>query len=132
MATATHPNLDVLRRLFQAMGTGDVETISRLQTDDFTLTVAGDSAISGTFRGPEAGQQFAHSMQLTNGQMEISPEHMLADDHVGVAFLVATARRPDGREIQQRLIHEVRFMDGKVSAIREWVWDQAADQKFWR
>lgn len=132
MATDEHPNVGLMRELFGAMAAGDVETIMGLQTDDFTLTVAGESAISGTFRGPEAGEHYQRSMELTEGQMEMAPEHMVADDRVGVAFLVATARRPDGRQIEQRLIHELRFSDGKVSAIREWIWDQAADERFWR
>jgi hypothetical protein len=131
MSSEDHPNVEVLRRMFDAMANGDVETLIAMQTADFALTVSGTSAVSGTFPGPQAGEQFQTSMELTHGQMRIQPQQLLANDDVGVAFIVVTAQRPDGRSIEQRLIHEVRFEDGKIAGIDEWVWDQAADAEFW-
>ena len=129
--TDPHRNVGLIERLLGAMTSGDVETIGQLQADDFTLTVAGHSTISGVFTGAEAAEQYRRSMELTAGQMQLSPQHVVADDQVGAAFLLATARRPDGREIEQRLVHEFRFADGKVASIHEWIWDQDADKTFW-
>lgn len=132
MAADRHPNVDVMRRLYEAMQNGDFETLQELHDPDFRLSVAGGSPISGEFHGlEEAGQQFEQSMQLTGGQMELEVEHLLADDQRGIALITARAERPDGREIVQDLIHQIDFSNGKVTMLREWIWDQEADKLFW-
>lgn len=50
---------------------------------------------------------------------------MLADDDVGIAIIDVSASGPDGRAIEQRLIHEWRFSAGRISSMREWIWDHA-------
>lgn len=128
----THPHLDLLRRFYTAMGSNDGETLRDLHTDDFQLTVAGDSAVSGHFRGgEEAARHAARTSELAGGQLAMHLERLLADDEVGVALFTAEVKRPDGREMTQRLLHECRFSDGRISAIREWIWDQRADREFW-
>ena len=127
-----HPNIALLRRLYAAMGEGDVATLQELHAPDFRLLVSGTSAISGGFEGVQgAGQQYAESMALTGGQMEMQLRHLIADDELGFALITARARRPDGREITQDLVHEVHLADGRVTLMREWIWDQHADQAFW-
>lgn len=128
----THPNVLLLSRFYSAMQSNDVETLTRLHTDDFQLTVAGDSAISGHFRGAEeAARHAARTKELVGGQLDMRLERLLADDEVGIALFTAEVQRPDGREMTQRLLHECRFSDGRISAIREWIWDQRADREFW-
>lgn len=129
---SSHRNVDVLRRLYDATRTGDTAALEELHTADFRLSVSGSSAVSGVFEGVEgAAGQFERSMSLTGGQLDMAVLHLLADDDLGMALLPVRGRRPDGRQAAQDLIHEVRFSGDKVSAIREWIWDQEADRAFW-
>lgn len=129
---ADHPNLALLQRTYEALGAGDAEFLESVADAGFTVEISGTSAISGTASGvEEAFSEFQRSMELTAGDMSMQPRHMLADDNVGIAIIDVTASRPDGRTIEQQLIHEWRFSDGRISGLREWVWDQAGDVEFW-
>ncbi|MDK3256463.1 hypothetical protein [Blastococcus capsensis] len=74
-----HPNVDLLRRLYAAMRSGDVATLQQLHTADFRLSISGTSAISGEFEGVRgAAEQFEQSMALTGGQLEMTVRHRMA------------------------------------------------------
>ena len=127
-----HPNARLMQESYEALQRGDVAVLESSATDAFTFDVSGTSAISGTVHSPTAAMaEFGRAMELTGGDMAMQPVHVLADDRVGIVVLEVRASRPDGRRIEQRVIHEWRFRDGRVDGIREWVWDQAADVAFW-
>jgi ketosteroid isomerase-like protein len=46
-------NLEVVRRLYSALGQGDVGTIRQLVSDDVTLIIPGSFRLAGTFKGPD-------------------------------------------------------------------------------
>lgn len=127
-----HPNLGVLKQSYEAIATGDADYLSSIAADTFTFEVSGTSAISGIWHSvDEALAEMGRAMEMTGGTMAIQPRYLLADDEIGIALLDVTASRPDGRQIEQLMIHEWDFNGGKVSGVREWIWDQAADVEFW-
>lgn len=128
----SHPNLDLLRRTYEALGAGDAEFLESVADAGFTVEVSGTSAISGTAHGvEEALREFQRSMELTGGDMSMQPRYMLADDDLGIAIIDVSASRPDGRTGEQQLIHEWHFSAGRISGMREWIWDQDGDVAFW-
>lgn len=129
---AEHPNVALIRRSYEALRAGDVAFLESTATDDFTFEVSGTSAVSGTAKSVrEAFDDFRRNMELTAGDMSMQPRHLLADEAVGLVILDVAASRPDGRRIEQRVIHEWQLSGGRVAGIREWIWDQAADVEFW-
>lgn len=127
-----HPSLTLMQASYEALGSGDTGYLQSTATPDFTFEVSGSSAISGKSNSvEEALTEMQRSAELTAGDMTMQPQYMLAGDDIGVALIHVTASRPDGRTLEQRLIHEWRYAGGKVAGIREWIWDQEADVKFW-
>ena len=49
-----HPNAAAARRSYEAWNSGDLDVIREYFTDDAVLYLAGDNAMSGTYRGRDA------------------------------------------------------------------------------
>lgn len=63
-----HANVDLVRRGYQAFGSGDMATLDALFADDVVWHVAGRSSMAGDFTGKAAVfGQFGQLMERTGG-----------------------------------------------------------------
>jgi len=122
-----HPNVGVVRRLYQAFISRDPATLVTLVGSDLTLHVPGRSAFAGTHRGPEqilsvfyrSGTLAAHSFRLELHDVVGGPDHVVGIHHI-------TGSR-DGRVLDQKSYLVCHVRDGVIVE----VWVAVADVRQW-
>jgi hypothetical protein len=109
-----HPNAANTRRGYEAWNSGDLDFIREYFTDDAVLHLAGNNAMSGTYRGRDAVMDaLARDSQGWGPHAEM--ETILAsDDHV-IAFFQVTSER-DGKTLDVVLAQAIKLdADGKAT-----------------
>ena len=93
---------------YQAFVSGDLEGAMKDMADDIEWIVAGNSTISGTYRGKDEVARFF--MTLASKSFRTEPQHFIADgDHV----VVLTRITADGQSADQADV--LTFRGGKVA-----------------
>ena len=126
----THPNAELLERLFGAFGR-DRAALAAAFADDAVWRVTGANRMTGEYRGREAILEFLRETAvLTNGTYRAELRYAVADDERAVAVYRASGER-DGRtiDIDQALFCVVR--DGRLAEITAVPFDAAAFDAFW-
>ncbi|MDP9224564.1 MAG: nuclear transport factor 2 family protein [Actinomycetota bacterium] len=119
-----HPNLDLLRRGYDAYVSGDMATINELFADDVVWHVAGRSPLAGDHTGKEQVFGFFGKLQeMSDGTSKIDVHELLASDTHGVALVTESATR-NGKHNQSNAVHVLHLRDGKVTEF----WDAHPDQ----
>ena len=109
-----HPNAVAARRSYAASNSGDLDVIREYFTDDAVLHLAGDNAMSGTYRGRDTVMDaIARASQGWGLHSEL--ETILAsDDHV-IAFVRVTSER-DGKTLDVVVAQAVKVnAEGKAT-----------------
>jgi len=109
-----HPNAVAARRSYAASNSGDLDVIREYFTDDAVLHLAGNNAMSGTYRGRDTVMDaIARASQGWGMHSEL--EALLAsDDHV-IAFVRVTSER-DGKTLDVVVAQAVKVnAEGKAT-----------------
>jgi hypothetical protein len=109
-----HPNAAATRRGYEAWNSGDLDVIREGFAEDAVLHLAGNNAMSGTYRGRDAVMDaLARDSQGWGPHAEM--ETILAsDDHV-IAFFQVTSER-DGKALDVVLAQAIKLdADGKAT-----------------
>jgi len=111
-----HPNVDAIRRGYQAFSSGDVATMRSLWTDDLAYHVRGAGELDGDYDGPDEVLGFlARVGDQTGGTYRIDEVHaILADDEHGVVLFTQRAERK-GRSLPRNGVNVWHLRDGKAS-----------------
>ena len=126
----SHPNVELLERLFGAFGR-DRAALADAFTPDATWRVTGANRMTGEYQGSDAILAFLRETAvLTNGSYRAELRYALADDERAVAVYRASGQR-DGLsiDIDQALFCVVR--DGRLADITAVPFDAAAFDAFW-
>jgi uncharacterized protein len=126
-----HPNEELVRRGYQAFGTGDMATLNELFADDIVWHTAGRSQLSGTFHGKqEVFGNFMKLAELTKGTFKLDIHTILADDEHAVVLVTATGEH-DGKSLHDNSVQIFHVKDGKVT--EQWLHpgDTYASDEFW-
>ena len=125
-----HPNADLVRRGFEAFGSGDMATLDQIIADDATWHAFGRTPLSGDFVGKEAiFGSFARVMEETDSiQQDI--HGILADDEHTVALVTGTITR-GGKTFVSRQVFVFHIKDGKVTEAFVTQQDPYAADEFW-
>ncbi len=111
---ATHPHVEVLRGLDEAMVNGDMAAYFGAHTDDVVAHLGGSNKLSGTYRGQaELQGAFGRFMEAA-GQYSFENHAYLADEEHGVVMQKGSFQR-DGRSFSTDEVFVVHFRDGKIS-----------------
>ncbi len=110
-----HPNLDVLRRGYQAFGDGDMDTLRELIAPDVVWHVQGFGKLDGDYEGIDATLGFFGRLaEETGGTLRLEVHDMLANDEHGVALSTVHATRGGKTQAAQAVnVHHLR--DGRVA-----------------
>lgn len=128
---ADHPNLDLMRRGYDAYIAGDMNTINELFADDVVWHVAGHSPLAGDYAGKEQVFGFFGKLQeMSGGTSKVHVHDLLASDTHGVALVVESASR-NGKDHQADAVHVLHLRDGKVTEFWDAHPDQPATDEFW-
>jgi ketosteroid isomerase-like protein len=127
-----HPNLALIRRIFDAFGGGDKRPLVDGIADDAVWTVVGAAPVSRVYRGrDEIYELFRETRRRTAGTYFSELRWALADDERGVAVYRASGRRPDGRELAVDQVLLIDYRDGRWQQIVAVPTDPVAFEAFW-
>ena len=128
---ADHPNVELLRKGYQAYSSGDMDTINELFSDEVEWHVAGRSQLAGNYRGKEeVFGFFGKLMELSGGTSRIEVHDVLANDEHGVVLVTVSGSR-QGRDFTGIDVHTFHIRDGKVVEFWDSPLDQYAVDEFW-
>lgn len=113
-------DLEVVRSYIEAVGSGDLDRVAELVTDDVRMHVPGRNPLSGEVRGRDGllamlGEVFERS----RGSFEAEIHDLLASDEHVVALVKRTIA---GLETRVAVVYHLR--DGKIAEI----WPHEQDQ----
>ena len=116
-------NIERTKQAYAAFASGDVEAASAELDDEIEWIVAGNSSISGTYRGKE--EVIGFWMTLAGKGFTTQPEHFLGDDERVVVLTNVTV---DGESADQADV--LTFRDGKVVRFQA-AGDTAMQERIW-
>lgn len=100
MSDRAHENLELMRCVLAGMRAGSWESIAPRIAPDASLTIHGESRVSGTYRGRDAYVGGLRKLRmLTAGAFDVQPITMMANDDWCLQFVRVTGNRPNGREL---------------------------------
>lgn len=127
-----HPNAEVLRNLFEALGRRDPVAAFACIAEDAVWRFPGrQGQLAGEHRGHNAIMGFLGKvMALTEGTFHLEAKDILASE-TRAAFLFRGTGRRGERTLDNPtcLVAEVR--EGKIVRFDEFVWDAYAVDSFW-
>ena len=115
------PNVDVVRRCYEAAGRGDIPALLDLLTDDVEWTLQGPPAVpfAGTRRGREGVAEFFALVGETLEFLQFEPREFVAQgDTVVVLGHERNLITPTGRTFQQEWAHVYGLRNGKIAKFR--------------
>ena len=128
---AEHPNAALLRKGHEAFSRGDRETLTEIIAEDTLWHIAGNSPVSGDYRGQEAVFGFFDKLaELSGGTLKIENLDFLGNDEHVVALFKMTATR-EGKTLDANLCEVGHWREGQI--VEDWifVYDQYAFNEFW-
>ena len=115
-------NLDMMKKVYAAFGTGDVETAGSYWTDDAVHHYPGRSILAGTHQGVEDSIAFAQKMfELTEGKLTMEV----------LDALLSTSYERQGKSLHMMFVNTVRIEDGRIAEFWTLPQDQYAVDEFW-
>lgn len=127
-----HPNAALVRAFFHALSDRDVAAANLLLADDAVWRFPGErGGLAGDHAGREAIFRFLMKvMQLTNGTFSLDIEDVTASDDGAVVLFTGHGER-NGKTLHNPTALHVRIRDGKITELREFVWDLPHVEDFW-
>jgi ketosteroid isomerase-like protein len=110
-----HRNLEMLKKIDAAFGTGNVEEIFSYFADDVLAHISGKSSLAGDHRGKDKLMALFGRYMAALGEAPVVETHaQLADDDHGVQLQTLHAEK-GGRTLDVKNITIYHFREGKVS-----------------
>jgi ketosteroid isomerase-like protein len=124
-----------IARHAEAFNTGQVDVMLEMYSEDAVLHIAGNTPISGTFRGHAAiREEFEHSIELVAGGATLHaelPESILTSDRYQMVFYRASGERK-GNQLDITVVIAAKIgPDAKFQELWLLGDDQAAYDRFW-
>jgi ketosteroid isomerase-like protein len=127
-----HPNVELMRNVYDAFTKGDVETAASYWTPDCVHYYPGHSPLSGEHRGVESAIAFAGQMfEMTQGQIEMEVLDIGASDDHAFAVLNTKYNRPGKGPLEMRFVNVAAIRNGKIASFWTYPDDQYAIDEFW-
>ena len=127
-----HPNVIYVRNLFAAFERADLAEIQTAIPSDAVWHFPGRSGkLAGSHRGRDAILAFLMNVAgLTGGSFRLDMEDVVADDRFAIALFRGHGTR-NGKTLDNPTCLKMRFADGRIAEVWEFVWDLYAVDDFW-
>jgi len=127
-----HPNAVRIRELFAAFRAGDIETVRAVIAEDAVWHFPGQRGrLAGSHRGRDAIFAFLLDVRaLTDGTFHLELTDVVANDVHAVALFRGHAER-NGKTLDNPTCLRMRFENGQVVELWEFVWDLYDVDAFW-
>jgi len=120
-----------MRRLYQAFGEGDADTLNELISQDVIWHVPGKSQVSGKYSGRQQVFGFFERLfELSGGTLKGEVHDVFASGEHGIILDRETATRGE-KELDVHLALVVHIRDGQITEAWDLVSDQYAWDEFW-
>jgi uncharacterized protein len=112
----THPNVDVVRAMYEAHGRGDEARLRELLAEDVVWHLPGRTSVAGEHHGQDALLELWRREAGMLGGRVLPAVHDItaSDDHV-VVLSGATLQR-QGRTLSLKLISVFHVREGRITA----------------
>ena len=129
---AEHANAAYVRDLFAAFARADLAAIQAAIPSDAVWHFPGRRGkLAGSHRGRDAILTFLMNVaSLTGGSFHLDMEGVLADDHHAIALFRGHGSR-HGKTLDNPTCLKMRFANGRIAEVWEFVWDLYAVDDFW-
>jgi ketosteroid isomerase-like protein len=124
-------NTGLVQRAYQSVGTGDIQTLLNLLTEDviWELPEMPNVPFSGTWRGRKEVAKFFSIMADVQDVVEFEPDQFVAQGDQVVALGHFTMRiKATGKLAKSKFAHVWTFKNGQVTEMREYVDSLAVSQ----
>ena len=127
-----HPNAVMVRDLFRAFREADLDAIERAVQEAAVWEFPGRSgALAGRHEGRAAILGFLMNVSaLTGGTFHLELEDVIANDRYAIALFRGRAQR-EGRTLDNPTCLQMRLEAGRITHIREFVWNLYEVDAFW-
>jgi uncharacterized protein len=121
---AEHPNVQLLRKGYEAFSTGDMAVLEELFGDEIVWHEGGRNPLSGDYTGKDqVFSLFAKLLELTEGTLSIDVHDVVANDEHAVALVTLSAGRK-GRSFSGTSVDVFHIRNGKAVEF----WDNVTDR----
>ena len=119
-------NVETVKRLYAAFGTGDVQSLLGMLDEGVEWAVPGGAPWSGEGRGRQHVQAFFEKFGASASLATFEPRSFVADgDTVVVIGYEEGTSRQTGGQWKAQFAHVFRVVGGRISAHREYIDTQA-------
>jgi uncharacterized protein len=126
-----HPNEDLIRKAYDAFGSGDRDTIEELFADNIAFHVSGRNSLSGDHMGKEqVFELFARLAEISEKSFRTELHDVLANDEHAVALQRWTAQREGKASLEDRNVSVFHIRGGKITEVWHHAGDQYAQDEF--
>jgi len=131
MTMSNHENLDTVKRLYTAFGTGDLASLLGTLDTGIEWAVPGAAPWSGEGRGHGHVERFFRAFGTSASLKTFEPRSFVAegDKVVVMGYEEGTAHKT-GRDWKAHFTHVFTVAGGKITAHREYVDTQAIAEAF--
>lgn len=124
---AAQVNEQALKRMYEALGRGDLDTLLGSMTDDIEFRVTGRNAVSGDYGGKDGVLEFIGKLvELSGGTFTLEVVDLLVNDRHGVVLTKETASH-NGKSLNNRAVHVWEMHEGVARVFRGYnqnTWDE--------
>lgn len=126
-----HPHVRLMRKVYAAFGSGDVQTAGSYWTSGAVHHYPGNNPLSGEHKGLDESIAFANKIwELTEGRLRMDVVEIGAGD--GHAFaLLQTHYERKGQVLDMPFVNVARIEDGKIAEFWTYPNDVYATDAFW-
>lgn len=127
-----HSTAELVRRLYEALASGDRAAYYEMLADDVVFHVGGNSIVAGEYRGKDAIAELGRKVRTeTNGSHRFELISVMANASYAVTLHRWSAERR-GARIEMKNLNVWRFEKGRVAERWEFIEDQRRHDEFWR
>ena len=117
-----HPNIDLVQRIYAAYMAGDRDTVAASFVPDVRWHNSGFDATAGDLDGIPAVLDYLMGTDHVE-DYDLQVTDMLASEE-RVAIIARTSGRIGGRPIANDFVQVIRIVDGRVTEVWNYNWDQ--------
>ena len=128
---ADHPNVELIRRGYEAFSRGDMDALAEVVDENVVWHAPGNNPLAGDYKGRD--ETFAYYGKLgeqSDGTLKIEVHDILANDEHAVGMHRDTATR-GGKSLDTNEIIVFHIQNGKIVEGWEAYPDMAAVDDFW-
>jgi uncharacterized protein len=126
--------VNVVKRYFQSLANGDLQTLGGLLSDDIVWHQPGDGLLSKTYYGKqEVFTLFGKFMEISENTFRIdSVKSIMKNGDFVSAILSFSAKKSNGQEISMDGVDLMRIEKELIKEVYLFSADQKAEDDFWK